>query len=404
MRKLNLKEYEKSGPEELSTKERDALNEFLNVEPAIGEHSKYHLTPSSTVGALEVGDLSVSIQPKLPVARVLYLASHAIGAIGFREELFGYKDEPTLVEALVPVFAAAARRAFSRGLLHGYQTEEDSLQTVRGRVRLDEQIRRRFGIPVPIEVRFDDYTVDVLPNRLIKAAALRLLGLRLHHGSRVKLSGVLANLEEVHTVEFPPGTLPKVRFDRLNEHYREAVELSRLILRHTSIEPQQGSVRASGFLVDMNVVFQEFVTQALRRALCLSEHAFPSDKNLPEGIWLDEANRVRLKPDLTWWVEGKCTFVGDAKYKKVRDERVPNADLYQLLAYTTALDLTGGMLIYAKGEDKEILHRVRHASKQIDIAALDLSGSIKQIDLRVQHLAKRVRELSQNAVADPLAA
>lgn len=254
MRKLDLKEHERSGPEELSVEERDALSDFLTVEPAIGEHSKYHLTPSSTVGALEVGDLSVSIQPKLPVARVLYLASHAIGAIGFREELFGYQDEPTLIEALAPVFAAAARRALSRGLLHGYRTEEDSLQTVRGRIRLDK------------------------------------------------------------------------------------------------------------------------------------------------------ANRVRLKPDLTWWVEGKCTFVGDAKYKKVHDERVPNADLYQLLAYTTALDLPGGLLIYAKGEDEEIEHLVRHADKRLRVAALDLSGSIKQIDLRVQYLAKRVRELSQNAVADPLAA
>ena len=404
MKKLDLREYKRSDPEELSVKERDALSEFLTLEPAIGEDSKYHLTPSSTVGALEVGDLSVSIQPKLPVARVLYLASHAIGAIGFREELFGYKDEPTLIEALVPVFAAAARRAFSRGLLHGYRTEEDALQTVRGRIRLDEQIRRRFGVPVPVEVRYDDYTVDVLPNRLIKAAALRLLGLRLHQGSRVKLADVLANLEEVQTVAFSPGNLPKVRFDRLNEHYREVVELSRLILRHTSIEPLRGNVRASGFLVDMNVVFQEFVTQALRRALRLSEHTFPTDKDLPERIWLDEANRVRLKPDLTWWVGEKCIFVGDAKYKKVDDKCVPNADLYQLLAYTTALDLPGGLLIYAKGEDKEINHRVRHASKQIEVATLDLSGSIKQLDLRVQQLAKRVRELSQNAVADRLAA
>ena len=29
---------------------------------------------------------------------------------------------------------------------------------------------------------------------------------------------------------------------------------------------------------------------------------------------------------------------------------MPNADLYQLLAYTTALNLPGGLLVYAKGE------------------------------------------------------
>ena len=62
---------------------------------------------------------------------------------------------------------------------------------------------------------------------------------------------------------------------------------------------------------------------------------------------LDEAGRVRLQPDLSWWDGRVCTFVGDAKYKRTKDERVPNADLYQMLAYATALDLPGGLLVYA---------------------------------------------------------
>ena len=403
MRELDLREYEQSNPVAVSVAERDALKHFLSVEPVLGTESKYHLTPGSAVGALEVGGLSVSIQPKLPVSRVLYLASYAIGQINFREELFDYSDEPTLVEALSPVFAAAARRAFSRGLLHGYRTEEDSLQTVRGRIRIDDQIRRRFGIPIPLEVRYDDFTVDVLPNRLVKAAALRLLGLRIHTRSRAKLARVLANLEDVNLVEFSSRAVPEVRFDRLNEHYREVVELSRLILRYTSIEMERGSVRATGFL-NMNVVFQEFVTRALRQALGLSERTFPSDKRMLEKVWLDEANSVRLKPDLTWWDRHECTFVGDAKYKKVKDDRVPNADLYQLLAYATALDLPGGLLIYAKGEDREVVHCVRHAGKRLEVAALDLSGSIDEIHARIGELANRVRALRRRVVLRNVAA
>ena len=404
MRRLDLREYETSDAVAVSVAERDALGGFLSIAPALGTETEYRLTPTSTVGALEVGDLSVVIQPKLPVSRVLYLASYAIGQIGFREERFDYADEPTLVEALVPVFAATARRAFSRGLLHGYRTEEDSLQTVRGRIRIDDQIRRRFGIPVPVEVRYDDFTVDVLPNRLVKAAAMRLLGLHIHTRSRVKLGDVLSSLEDVRPVEFSSGALPEVRFDRLNEHYREVVELSRLILRHTSIETRRGSVRATGFLVDMNVVFQEFVTRALRRALGLSERTFPSDKRIPARIWLDEGGSVRLKPDLTWWDGHECTFVGDAKYKKVKDDRVPNADLYQLLAYATALNLPGGLLVYAKGENTEVVHCVRHAGKRLEVAALDLSGSIDQIHARIRELASRVRALRREVVLRRVAA
>ena len=58
-------------------------------------------------------------------------------------------------------FCAAARRG-SHGLLHGHCTEEDALLTVRGRIRLGDQIRRRFGIPLPVEVRYDEFTHDIL--------------------------------------------------------------------------------------------------------------------------------------------------------------------------------------------------------------------------------------------------
>ena len=59
----------------------------------------------------------------------------------------------------------------------------------------------------------------------------------------------------------------RIRFDRLNEHYRGVVGLARLVLRHSAFESGRGYVRASGFLMNMNDLFQEFVTVALREAL-----------------------------------------------------------------------------------------------------------------------------------------
>ena len=290
MRILDLQEWrptDKAVP--LSVKERDALKPIVaSIEPASGERDAYHLTPGSTIGALEIGDLSVSIEPKLPIGRVLYLAAYAMG-VDFREERFDYVRQPDLVEALVPALTRAARRAFARGLLHGYRTEEEALQTVRGRIRVADQLRRRFGVPLPVEVRYDDFTDDVLANRLVKAAADRLSRLRIRsRRSRLDLAWVAATLDNVSLVEFPTNSVPEVKFDRLNEHYREVVTLARLILRHTSIETGRGRVRANGFLMDMNVVFQEFVTRALREEL-----AFP---NVPSGPTVDCRRSTSIRP------------------------------------------------------------------------------------------------------------
>ncbi len=393
MPEIDLQEHETSRPYRLSVDKRDALAKFVDVTPVAGESDTYTLKPGSTVGALSVGDLSVIIQPKLKISRVLYLASYAMAAFKPQEELFSYKGVHTLVEALARALASAARKAFARGLLHDYQPREEALYTVRGRIAFAEQIRRRFDVPLPVEVRYDDFTDDIEENRLVKAAASILSGLRIEDAdARDGLRRIGATLVNVSLVHYRPEDIPSVEFDRLNEHYREVVELARLILRHASFESERGGVRASGFLIDMNDVFQEFVTRALREKLRLTEQAFPPDKRLGDRMpALDVAGRVSLRPDLSWWEGDRCVFVGDAKYKTVADKGVPTADLYQALAYATALDLPGALLAYAEGEADSRIYDVRHAGKRLEVKAVSLSGSIAEIDESIAALAERVR-------------
>ena len=404
MTKINLKEYD-SSEHSLSLSQCDALDkalESVRIEPVRGTQERYRLTAGSTVGALEIGDLSVLIKPKIPMPQLLSIACYAMSKFNPKDELFDFPAEYALPDALALALASAARRAFSRGLLHGYRTEEEALQTVRGRIRFDDQIRRRFGIPLPIEVRYDEFTDDIPANRLVKAAVYALARMRLRSpDARRGLARTAAVLENVSLVEFSPRDVPEISFDRLNSHYREVVALSRLILERNAYESDRGEIRASGFLMDMNQVFQEFVTQALRESLGVSERVFGE-----RGIsTLDIEGSINLRPDLTWWDGGDCVFVGDAKYKRISESGgIPNADVYQLLAYATALDLPGGLLIYAQGEADAATHTVRHADKRLEVMALDLSGNLDQVLARVKDIADRVvtlrdqsRRLSQAA-------
>ena len=397
MREIDLREYERSDPISLSVEERDALHKIgkVTIEPAEGLEDSYRLTPGSTIGAIEVGGLSVAIRPKLKIGRALYLASYAMGAFNLQDDGFEFEDADTLIEILALALGAAARRAFARGVLHGYRTEEEALHTVRGRIMVAEQIRRRFGMGVPVEVRYDDFTDDIIENRLVKAAGALLRRMRIRNlRSRKGLQWIAATLGDVSNVQYSPKEIPKVEFGRLNEHYREVVGLSRLILRHWTYEAERGAVRARGFLIDMNQVFQEFVTRALREELRVSERTFRSDNEIPR-VTLDANGRIRLRPDLSWWDGAVCMFVGDAKYKRIDYKQVPNADLYQLLAYTTALNLPGGLLVYAKGEKEPTKYRIEHADKALEVVALDLSGSIEDLRVRVRELAGHVRRLRE---------
>ncbi len=404
MPNLDLTEYERSRPYGLSSAARDDLKAALpslTVEPAEGADAAYHVTPSSTVGAVDIDGLSVLIRPKIGITQLLSLACYAMGVYKPQEQhLFDFEEEAALPDTLALALAAAARRAFARGLLHGYRTEEEALYAVRGRIRFDEQIRRRFGIPMPVEVRYDEFTDDITENRLVKAAVARLGEMRLRSSqARRGLGWTAAMLENVSLVEYGPRDVPDVTFDRLNDHYRGVVGLSRLVLRHSAFEAKRGKVRATGFLMDMNTLFQEFVTVALRESLQVSANVFCSDRQLTGSrrIHLADNDRVRLWPDLTWWDANTCTFVGDAKYKTVSENGVPSADLYQLLAYVTALELPGGLLVYAEGEADAASYRVRHSGKLLEIATLDLSGTLDDVLGRVCRVAARIGELRDEA-------
>ena len=401
MRQIDLQEYQQSEAIPLSITERDDLQAVLpslTIVPAAGEDAAYHLTPSSTVGAVEIGDLSVLIRPKIGIPQLLSLACYAMGVFKPQEKrLFDFEEETeTPLDTLALALHAAARRAFSRGLLHGYRTEEEALHTVRGRIRFADQIRQRFGIPLPIEVRYDEFTDDITENQLVKAAAIRLGGMRPRsQDARRNLGWIAAMLENVSSVESFPKDVPDVRFDRINEHYRGVVGLSRLILRHSAFESERGVVHATGFLMDMNTLFQEFLTVALRETLGLTERVF-REKNIDT---LDVDGKVKLRPDLTWWHGRECQFVGDAKYKDIENESVPNADLYQLLAYVTALNLPGGLLIYAQGKAEMATYTVRNSGRRLEVAALNLGGSLDAVLKRVDVLAERVKALRDEAIA-----
>ena len=264
---------------------------------------------------------------------------------------------------------------------------------MRGRVRFADQISRRFGIPLPVEVAFDEYTEDIEKNRLLKTAIHRLgHSLIRSPTTRRELRRLRPAFESVRLGSYRRAALPEVAYSRLDEHYRPAVELARLIIENSSLELRRGAVAGAALLIDMNKVFEQFLYVALGEALGLPKRQWKHE----ESLTLDEAGRISMKPDLSWWPTGTAengarpVFVGDAKYKKLETPGFQHADIYQMLAYCTAADLPSGLLVYAGG-GKQSAHKIKHAGKTIEVASLDLAGSPEEILAQVRRLAGRVK-------------
>jgi 5-methylcytosine-specific restriction enzyme subunit McrC len=393
-RLLSLQEYERRAAVALSTVERDALIQLgcLTLTPTVEQDGYYDITAGSQIGALVLPTLDVLIRPKLPIQRVLFLLSSALDPKTWREPWFTYAPERSLVEAIIYGFIAQVRRAVHRGVLQGYRTEETAILTVRGRIRLDDQIRRHYGRVPPIEVRYDEYTDDIEENRLLKAALTRLGRLNLRSETiSLALRSWKSLFANVAAIEYDPRHLPEIVYTRLNEHYRPALTLAKLILRSTSYDLHHGRISSSSFLVDMNDVFENFVVVALREALRLSEREFPQGA-ASRSLYLDYGRRIKLEPDVSWWEGPTCRFVGDVKYKRLAVSGVLHPDVYQLLAYSIATNLPGGLLIYAAGEGEAAQHHIVYLDKKLEITTLDLSGEPPSILEQIDQIALRIHK------------
>lgn len=390
--RLTLSEYRTLPRVRLTNHQLTALQSLnpgpLQVSPHPADPSVYDLTAGSLVGLVSIEGLEIEILPKLAIQRLLFLLSYSMNPDTWKPVHTEFAERESLFEAIVPGFVFQVRQALKRGLLQGYRVEEDALLTVRGRIRISEQIRRRYGLAPPIELRYDEFTEDILENQLIKAAIHRLWKLRIRSAhARQSLREFDLALQNVSLVEFHPYSIPEVRFTRLNGRYRPAIELARLILRATSFDLGTGAVGASAFLVDMNDVFEDFVVAAFgeslrRRRLTVSSQ----DKRLR----LDAGRLVRLVPDISVWSGGRCLFVGDVKYKRTETNRGTNPDLYQVLAYAVAANLPGATLIYAKGEDEPRTHEIVNIGRTLQVNAIDLELSPDELLAQIDTIAKSV--------------
>jgi 5-methylcytosine-specific restriction enzyme subunit McrC len=341
------------------------------------------------VGAAHVGDMVVRIAPKVSIDRLLFLLGYsAHGAEWIREQV-GVVAAPDLVPVVAQILWRQISRAVAQGLLPGYVEVEESAPVLRGRLLESAQLALHHGLPLPLEIRYDEFTVDIAENQILRAAIERmLLAPGVDAESARQLRRLLRDFADVTQLR-RGDPVPAWQASRVNARYHAALRLAELVLRATSVEHGPGAVAVNGFLIDMPRLFEDFVTVALREAL---EGTFGGRVIGQARHHLDVAGRVPLRPDVVWRFGEVPAAVIDAKYKAEKPAGYPNADLYQLLAYCTVLGLCTGHLVYAAGSEEPARHVVRYAGTEIVCHALDLGQPPDKLLAEVGLLASRIAD------------
>lgn len=360
-----------------------AASRIVTVAPI--EAGRWLVGGTGKVGVAQIDDITLRVTPKLPIGRIFYLLGFG-RRFEWRDDLVPYETATDLVHVLADAFVRQADQALGRGVIQGYVERDDELAVVRGRMRYREQVTRRFGQITPLLVRFDDFTIDVVENQLVRAAAKILRRVPgLDPIVARKLRTFVQRLDDVSDL-IPGQPLPSWRANRRNAHYDTVLWFASMVLKHRSVDLLAGAVEVNGFIIDMATVFEDFVTAALTDSV----EKIDGRVRAQDPRTLDMTDTVKIAPDLVWYRGGKPIAVIDAKYKVEKVAGYPNADLYQMLAYCTALGLPVGHLVYAKGNEAERQLVVRGSGVQLHAHALDLELMPRQLLAQVVDLATKI--------------
>jgi 5-methylcytosine-specific restriction enzyme subunit McrC len=138
------------------------------------------------------------------------------------------------VAELVPVMAQVlwrqTERAVYQGLLPGYVALEETSYVLRGRLRETEQLDRHHGLPVPLEIRHDEFTVDIPENQILRTACERMLRVPgVDAESLQRLRRLLRDFTDVTPLD-RKDVVPAWQPTRLNARNHTALRLAELEL------------------------------------------------------------------------------------------------------------------------------------------------------------------------------
>jgi 5-methylcytosine-specific restriction enzyme subunit McrC len=389
MELIRLLEYQELVAQPLPTQVAQALRgrcgRVLSVDRNFETPGTFDLTASDWVGQVVVGDVCVVIDPKTPVDNLFYMLTYAYRLPRFQREPFTFGVSEDLLELVVLIFARQVENLVRRGIYRSYIAREENLPILRGRLLMNEQLCRN---PVQLHrffTRRDEFTADVLENRLLKAVIFLLSRLTYRQPDlRRRLRRLLRAFDQVSHQSIARDDFDRVSYGRLNQHYASVHSLARLLWEHLSLESYEGEESFISYLLHMWRVFEVFTAEYLTEFF---SDVPGIDVAVQQDLWLDTDERVKGVPDVVIKLDDRPALVLDTKYKDLRGQP-PNQDFYQMVTYCLRLGLSRGILIYPGTA------RMRRTFNDIliDVLSLDLTGDLCEFQPRCRRFAEELHQ------------
>ena len=272
-----------------------------------------------------------------------------------------------LLEIFISMFLCELEALVKKGIKSDYVALEENLNFLKGKLNINEQIKRNSIHKERFYVGYSEFLSDIKINRIIKTTLKFLYKKSNSIKNQQKIRELLFIFDEVSECEDYKNFFAKLVINRQVKHYEQTLLWCKIFLLGNSFTPHKGDDLAFALLFDMNALFESYVGDFIKKS-------FPSTiLQHPEKHLIEDPKSFKLRPDI--FLEDK--FIADTKWKivKSRDD-ISQADLYQLYAYGKKYECGKLYLIYPKidGAKQELMKFKYEKDMQLEILYFDLEN------------------------------
>jgi len=234
-----------------------------------------------------------------------------------------------LFEIFITMFLEELSKLIQKGIKSDYITKEENLKFLKGKLKINEQIKKNYIHKENFFVEYQEFLSDRIENRLIKTTLEFLYKKSKSNKNQQRIREFLFVFDGIKVSHNIKNDFSKVKLNRQMKDYEQTLLWSRTFLLENSFSPYKGSDMAFALLFDMNLLFESYVGHYLKKK--------GLDVSLQDkGKYLvEEPNKFALKPDIVI-NDVDEQLIADTKWKIIKREKdISQADMYQLYAYGT---------------------------------------------------------------------
>ena len=247
-----------------------------------------------------------------------------------------------LLEIFISMFLCELEALVKKGIKSDYVALEENLNFLRGKLNINEQIKRNSIHKERFYVGYSEFLSDIKINRIIKTTLKFLYKKSNSSKNQQKIRELLFIFDEVSECEDYKNFFAKLVINRQVKHYEQTLLWCKIFLLNNSFTPHNGDDLAFALLFDMNALFESYVGNFIKKKF-QSTALQHSEKHL-----IEDPKSFKLRPDI--FLKGK--FIADTKWKIISSkDDISQADLYQLYAYGKKHKCDKLYLIYPKIDD-----------------------------------------------------